>query len=442
MKHANIRNNTGCSENGILLSRRSLLGISAGLFSSAFLPSFASADINNDARLLIVVLRGGMDGINTLIPSFDPHYESARRQIAIESGEALTLTDGFNLHPSMRNLHTFFSDGQVAFVPAAGLAMQNRSHFECQENLENGLSGNPSNSTGWVNRLMGMLPSGDPIRTGRAIAVGGSPLIVRGREPILNWSSTWFNRADESLVSSLEGIYQQTDPQLAESFALGLEADRLAGGVAAADNHDTAPLLVGFQGAARMLGANYGPRVAVLSIDGWDTHLNQGGVNGVFADRLDILDQAIGVFKHNVGNQAWDNTVVICVTEFGRTAQVNGTRGTDHGVGMPVIMVGGALRGGIYSDWPGLAENQLLNGVDLRPTIDVRSIFKGVLSEHLGVARDILDNEVFPDSARERPLEGLIRRPARTLERGGAPERSLVEMARDPIARYRRENGV
>lgn len=440
MKNLNEKDRSGCSENRLLLSRRSMLGISAGLFTSAFLPRIAYANTNSDARLLVVILRGGLDGINMLIPSFDPHYEAARQGLAIEAGDALPLSDGFRLHPAMPFLHQLYAQGEAAFVPAAGLAVQNKSHFECQENLENGLPGNSATATGWVNRLMNALPNGDPIRAGKAIGVSETPRILRGPEPVLSWSSTWFNRASGALVASLDDLYRRYDTELEQALSLGLEADRLAGGQGAEEDPNITPLLLGFRGAARLLSMEIGPRVAVLSVDGWDTHLNQGGLNGIFANRLDLLDEGIATYRQVMG-QKWRDTVVCCITEFGRTVQMNGTRGTDHGIAMPVVLAGGAIRSGFYSDWPGLSTAQLYEGVDLRPTIDVRSVFKGILRDHIGVPLDLLDGTVFPESNHERALESLIASPVRTANIGPDGGTSASAIRQSPIARYRLQNG-
>ncbi len=196
----------------------------------------------------------------------------------------------------------------------------------------------------------------------------------------------------------------------------------------------------GFIGAARLMRAETGPRIAVLSVGGWDTHADQGTLTGQFNNRLLELDQALGDFKTEIG-AAWSKTVAICVTEFGRTVRVNGDRGTDHGQATVSLLVGGALKAGIFGDWPGLADNQLSDG-DLRPTVDLRAVFKGLLRDHLGVPQDTLENVVFPESAGFAPVSGLIATPqpqsfsvARLMG-----QKPLVETS--PIARYRRKYGT
>jgi uncharacterized protein (DUF1501 family) len=161
--------------------------------------------------------------------------------------------------------------------------------------------------------------------------------------------------------------------------------------------------------AAALMRSEGGPEVAVVEASGWDTHANQGGAKGTLAQRLAGLDKALRTLSDELGS-LWPQTAVLIVTEFGRTAAMNGTRGTDHGTGGCAFLVGGAVRGGrVLADWPGLARTDLLDNRDLRPTLDLRSVFKGVLDEHLHVNAPTLTTRIFPDSSGARPLKGLIR---------------------------------
>jgi uncharacterized protein (DUF1501 family) len=161
--------------------------------------------------------------------------------------------------------------------------------------------------------------------------------------------------------------------------------------------------------AATLMRSEGGPDVAVIEAGGWDTHANQGGAKGALAQRLAGLDQALRGLADELG-PLWPQTAVLVVTEFGRTAAMNGTRGTDHGTGGCAFLAGGAVRGGrVMADWPGLARAALLDARDLRPTLDLRSIFKGVLDEHMHVGAKTLATRIFPDSSGARPLQGLMR---------------------------------
>ena len=431
----------GCRESRLLLSRRSMLGVTAALFSTAFLPDFSLAATNSKARVLVVILRGGMDGIGMVIPKLDPNYVTMRKQLALPFSATLSLGSDFALHPSLPNVHAMFLGGDATIAPAAGIPLRSRSHFECQDNLENGLPVNTANATGWLNRLFGALPAGDPVRVRHGLEIGEAPLILRGPEPVLGWSPTWFDKSDPATVSRLETVYTTLDPPLWSSLKRGLDTDALALASGAGSSGNISTLRKGFIGAARLMRAATGPRISVLSVEGWDTHSQQGALTGAFSDRLRDLDEALGDFKTELGG-AWANTVAICVTEFGRTVRTNGDGGTDHGVGTVALMAGGALNGGIVGDWPGIAANQLYEGSDLRPTVDLRSLFKGVLRDHVGVPQSVLDTTVFPGSVAAPPTAGLITVPVvapLSAARYPVPP-TLQDVA--PIALYRQQYGT
>ena len=434
--------NEGCAESRLLMSRRAMLGVSAALFSSAFLPNFASGATNPDARFLVVVLRGGMDGIGMVVPTTDPDYVAARQELAIAPELTLTLNTDFGLHPALAGVHSMYQAGDAAFVPAVGLPLRNRSHFECQDNLENGLPGNTVNQTGWLNRLLGSLPAGDPIRMARGLEIGEAPLILSGPEPVLGWSPTWFNKGTPENIARLEAVYTQMDSQLWNSLSNGLAADALA--LAEGAGQDNVSVLrKGFIGAARLLRAATGPRIAVLSVGGWDTHSDQADSDplvGQMADRMTDLDQAIGDLKTELG-AAWENTVAICVTEFGRTVETNGSRGTDHGIATASILVGGAVQPGQIGDWPTLAPAALLEDA-LYPATDFRAVFKSILNQHMGVPSDVLESIVFPGSAGIVLPAKLISGPKRAERLVSSFKRPLTPQEVAPIARYRKQYGI
>ncbi len=431
----------GCAESRLLMSRRSMLGVTAALFSSAFLPDFAHAATNADARLLVVVLRGGMDGMGLMIPKLDPLYATKRKQLALPFASTLSLGADFGLHPALARVHAMYNAGDAAFAPAAGIALRNRSHFECQDNLENGLQVNTPDATGWINRFLGSLPSGDPIRIKRGLEIGEAPLILRGPEPVLGWSPTWFEKSNPATVARLRSVYTAIDPSLWNSLENGLAADELALASGASGNQDLSVLRKGFIGAARLMRAATGPRVSVLSVGGWDTHSEQGGLTGQFNDRLAELDQGLGDFKTEIG-AAWANSIVICVTEFGRTVETNGSTGTDHGIGTTAFMVGGAVKRGFIGDWPGLAPTQLLEN-DLRPTVDLRSIFKGILRDHMGVPSASLDSVIFPVSTTAPTYSGLVKLPAAASAKVASAQMQRLPTPQElsPIAQYRQQFG-
>jgi uncharacterized protein (DUF1501 family) len=246
------------------------------------------------------------------------------------------------------------------------------------------------------------------------------PLIMRGPAPVLSWSPQTSNRPlRESTIARLADLYTHTDPALAQALAEGQDIDRLmvqnaaemATGSPQAPQRGGGPLrefVVTAETAARFLAADDGPRIGALSYNGWDTHANEGALNGQLATRLAGLDMALKTFVQGMGS-AWKETVVIVVTEFGRTARINGTEGTDHGTGTVALALGGRINGGrVLADWPGLSEASLYEGRDLKPTLDLRALLKGVLRDHLGVADRALAGVVFPDSASIRAQDGII----------------------------------
>jgi uncharacterized protein (DUF1501 family) len=428
----------GCEESRLLMSRRAMLGVTAGLFSWAYMPRFAEA-AGEDPRLLIVVLRGGMDGINTVVPFGDRHYVSMRGGIAIPAASTIQLDSFFGLHPALRNFGRMYRQREAAVVHATCVPLHNRSHFDAQDNLENGLPGTlAANPTGWLNRLLSALPPGAPIKSHGAIQIGDAPLILRGPAPVLGWSPTWFTPVRDPTLYLVRTLYRSRDREMYDMLQRGLEADRLADRVDE-DDGEISELRKGFRGAGRLIAAADGPRIAVLSVGGWDTHANQGGASGTHANVLAELDRAIDDFKSSVGS-AWGQTVMVLATEFGRTVRVNGDSGTDHGVGTVALLAGGAVNGGnVFGDWPGLAPRNLYEDSDLKPTTDLRAVFKGVLRDHIGVADSLLSTSIFPDSAAIAPFANLIKSSVPASAGATASSRAPLR-AESPIARYRRRH--
>ncbi len=426
----------GCEESRALLSRRGLLGISAGLFTWGAMPRWASA-ASGDPRLLVVVLRGGMDGLSVVVPHGDKHYAGARGSLAIPRSELLDVDGFFGLHPALKTLSAGFAAKEATAVHAVCTPLRNRSHFDCQDNLENGMPGvATATATGWLNRLLSTLPAGDPIRMKGALEIGDSPLILRGPAPVLGWSPTWFWPAETATVDAVLANYRRVDPEMAAVFAAGIRTDRLAR-KAGGDYDNLSELRQGFIGAGRLMRAAAGPRISVLSINDWDTHADEGGATGGLADRLADLDRGLADFKSTIGAAAWAQTVVLFVTEFGRTVAVNGTAGSDHGVATAALLAGGAVAGGrVRGAWPGLAKTDLFEDGNLAPTTDLRAVFKGVLQDHLGVPRSLLDTKIFPASAKVRPMAGLVKAPAAPKSADASADAVPVSLT-SPIGRWR-----
>ena len=286
---------------------------------------------------MIVVLRGGLDGINTVVPFGDSHYVSMRGSIAIPTASTIRLNSFFGLHPALKNFANLYKNGQAAVVNATCVPLRNRSHFDAQDNLETGLPGKAGvKQTGWLNRLLSALPSGAPVKAAGAIQIGEAPVILRGPAPVLGWSPAWFWRVSNPTLDMVQSLYRERDPQMYRMLKRGLTANRIANSVDE-DNSGISSLRKGFRGPGRLLAAADGPRIAVLCIDGWDTHIAQGGTQGQHASLLAELDAAILDFRECAGT-AWQNTLMLCATEFGRTIRINGGNGTDHGVGTATLL--------------------------------------------------------------------------------------------------------
>ncbi|MET0313044.1 MAG: DUF1501 domain-containing protein [Hansschlegelia sp.] len=437
----------GCMESRMLLSRRAMMGISVGLFSSAFLPNIASA-ASSDPRLLLVILRGGMDGVNVVVPHGDPAYAAMRGSIAIDRSATMALDGFFGLNPAMPAFGAMYRAGQALAVHAACVPLQTRSHFDCQDNLENGLPGLAPNATGWLNRLLTVMPKGSAVRSHGALQVGEAPLVLRGPAPVLGWSPTWFSEPPEDITGAVTTMLKMTDGTLYDTLKAGMKANALAEKTSSSDDGDVSEFRRAFRGAARLLTAANGPRIAVMSVANFDTHQNQGTTDGFLWGSLNELDTGLAEFR-DYAAKIWPNTVVVMATEFGRTVHVNGDNGTDHGVGTVALLAGGAVAGGkVRGDWPGISQKNLLDASDLRPTTDLRAIFKGVLQDHVGVPKKVLDETVFPGSKAVKPMGGLVRAApaARAPEADAAAAAAYAPAVElrptSAIARYRAANGV
>ena len=407
------------------MKRREFLALSALSAGGAFLTQgLALAGVSErKPRFVLVILRGALDGLAAVPPYADPDYAGLRREVALkpagDAGGALPLNGFFGLHPALNFLQQSYAARELIVFHAVASPYRERSHFDGQDVLENGSLKAHALQSGWLNRALTQLPGRVPRESG--VALGQNvPLVMRGPAAVTSWSPTRMTALDEDTLARITDLYAQ-DPLLSVRLADATAADALVAGEegmqampvaatqAAAVQAANARYTQLVQAAAGFLRQEEGPRVAVFDTTGWDTHANEGGAEGQLAGRLGALDKGLASLRQQLG-PAWADTAVMLVTEFGRTAAVNGTRGTDHGTGAAAFLLGGAVAGGrVVADWPGLAARALYQGRDLAPTLDLRSVFKGVMSEHLGVSARTLEDSVFPDSAAARPLRGLLR---------------------------------
>ena len=407
------------------VQRREFLGLGALAAGGALLRArvaFALPDTGK-SRFVLVIMRGALDGLAAVPPLGDRDYPALRREFALrppgESGGALPLGGFFGLHPAFAFLQQCYAARELIVLHALASPYRERSHFDGQDVLENGSPRPHALQTGWLNRALGNAPR--PAAREAGVALGQSvPLVMRGPAAVTSWSRSKLTGLDDDTLARITDLYAG-DALLATRLADALAADAMAvdeGGEAAAMMGE-APASRPARGNARyaevvraaagFLRREDGPKVAVFDTSGWDTHANEGGAQGQLACRLGELDAGLAALHQELG-AAWQHTAVLLVTEFGRTAAINGTRGTDHGTATAAFLVGGAVAGGrVIADWPGLSSRALYQGRDLAPTLDLRSVLKGVLSEHLSIPARALEQDVFPDSAAARPLHGLVR---------------------------------
>jgi uncharacterized protein (DUF1501 family) len=398
--------------------RRFLMGAGA-LAASATIPNVLFAHTATTARLVVVILRGALDGLAAVPPHGDPDYARLHRELAIAppgaADGALALNGTFGLHPSLSYLHERFAAGELIVFNAVASPYRDRSHFDGQNVLENGLAKPIGSADGWLNRALAALPVGSGRPADRAVAISQNvPLILRGEAAVISKSPQITADVDEDLLARLADLYSKDDwfsARLSEATQTEKMVDDTGDAAAKQSARAGYPDRVAAVAhmAANLMRSDGGPQIAVIEAGGWDTHANQGGAKGILSARLGGLDRALKSLADELG-PLWPQTAVLVVTEFGRTAAVNGTRGTDHGTGGCAFLVGGAVRGGqVIADWPGLSRTALIDNRDLRPTLDLRSVFKTVLDEHMHVDANALAKRVFPDSSGARPLQGLIR---------------------------------
>jgi uncharacterized protein (DUF1501 family) len=390
------------------MDRRRFLTAGATLTLLGPLADRAFAAATDDARFVLVILRGGLDGMAAVPAYGESRYASLRGALALaapgRAGGVLKLDGLFGLHPALANLHRLYGQGELAVVHAVASPYRERSHFDGQKVLEAGGTTASTSAGGWLNRALGALAEESFGRD--AIALADSvPLVLRGPVNVSAWAPSRLPDADADTLARIRMLYEATEPDAAVRLSEALDARALAGAAGMDDmrggQQQLAPITTA---AARFLAAEDGPRIAVIDAGGWDTHANQGAANGTLATRLAQLDDGIERFRTELG-ASWTKTTVVVVTEFGRTVAVNGTRGTDHGTAAAAFVVGGAVAGGrVISDWPGIAAKDLYQERDLRPTLDLRAVFKGVLSEQYELSLEALDTLVFPDSSAVAPI--------------------------------------
>ncbi|MDP4593847.1 MAG: DUF1501 domain-containing protein [Beijerinckiaceae bacterium] len=368
----------------------------------------AFARTPGDNRLVFVILRGALDGLHALPPHADAAYRALRPQIALgkpgsENG-ALDLNGYFGLHPALAPLKGLFAASELLAIPAAATRYRQRSHFDAQNMLENG-SGKPFGARdGWLNRAIVGLNAGDR-RLG--LSLGPSlPLLMQGPAHVQTWAPSSLPKADGDFLHQLAQVYA-ADPLFASALAdaTGAMKPKLEDKMMRGRTPRNQQFSIAAKAAAQLLAREDGPRIAVMDMQGWDTHFAQERrLSALFKQ----LSEGIMDLKSGLG-ATWSKTAVIVVSEFGRTAAENGNRGTDHGTGGLALLAGGAVRGGrIGGHWPGLSEKALFEGRDVRPANDFEGIFKAAMIRHLGLREGFVEDTVFPGSRGAKMMEGVF----------------------------------
>jgi uncharacterized protein (DUF1501 family) len=376
------------------------------------------------SRLIVVLLRGAVDGLSVVIPYADEAYYRERQSIAIappgKPDGALALDGHFGLHPALASLLPLWSERRLAFVHAAGSPDSTRSHFDAQLYLENGTPGQGTTRDGWMNRLLLALPG--PRGATDAISIGSTvPRILAGRAPVatlpLGPNGAQPLPIDQPEIgNAFDRLYAGND-DLAKSYRQGRAARaQLIGALSKerriADNG--APPPTGFPGQAtrlaQLIRRHPTVRVAAIGLGGWDTHINQGNHNGQLADHLRPLGEGLAALARGSG-ESWRDTVVVVLSEFGRTFRENGNRGTDHGHGNVIWVLGDAVNGGrVYGDWPGLAPTQLYQRRDLGVTTDFRTVLATILERHMRLGDRELEAVLPGAPAASQDLAAIIPR--------------------------------
>lgn len=373
----------------MILSRRSVILSGITVAAAGALPGFAYAAAGTPKRLVFVIQRGAADGLATVAPTGDPAFAAVRRTIADESAGGAKLDAMFTLHPALAQTASLYTGKQAHFAHAVATAYRDRSHFDGQNMLEGGGSRPYGRDDGWVGRLLTLLPAAERDAIAIAPAV---PLALRGSVQVGTYAPSRLPQADADLIARLTAMYAD-DPLLHSLWDSAVKTQELASDIGGNNGRNGADL--GKLAASLMLPVD-GARVMMVETGGWDTH---SGQRGRLAAQLRGLDQLVGALQMGLG-PAWKDTLVIVATEFGRTVEVNGTGGTDHGTASTAMLLGGGLEAGgkVSADWPGLGASARYEGRDLKPTRSLESVIAGAVAHHYALDPKRVMSTLYPDA--------------------------------------------
>ena len=384
----------------LFVKRGGLALLSLG-FAPDFLANAAAAATRRRKVLVVVFQRGAVDGLSMVVPHGDGGYYAARPTIAVSQpgrpDGALDLDGHFGMHPRLAPLHALYTRGSLAVVHACGSPDPTRSHFDAQDYMETGTPGVKSTQDGWLNRVLARRHDAEHAGAMRAVALSAQlPRVLQGSSPALAMASlarmdvTGGARAGEAFeaqyAAAADQVLQRTGREAFDAVRTLRAVQARGPRQADAAAYPRSPFGDALRQVAQLVKADVGLEVAYAEIGGWDTHVNQGGADGQLASRLADVGRTLGAFVTDLGTQMQD-VVVVTMSEFGRTVAENGTRGTDHGHGNAMLVLGGPVRGGrVYGRWPGLEPGQRYDGRDLAITTDFRDVFSELITTHLGVA--------------------------------------------------------
>lgn len=382
------------------LNRRHFLTATA---AAGLLPGLSFAALPGEQRLVVLVLRGAMDGLSAVPPYFDRAYKSARGAVALGESDMLDLDGRFGLHKELTALHALYKQKQLAVVHAIATPYRERSHFDAQNLLEGGGLKAYEQKDGWLNRSIALL---SPRAKPWGLAVGATTqFVMSGSAPVTTYAPSALPDADTQFLALAQKIMAH-DAKLAGALGMGMEGADMAasagGDMVGGGRRQNSRALA--EVAGKMLRAADGPRLAVLDIGGWDTHVGQANR---LPQALRALNETVTALRTSM-NEVWGQTVVLAISEFGRTVAPNGSAGTDHGTAGAAFIMGGAVNGGrVLADWPGL--DRLYQNRDLAPTTDMRALLKAVLAQQWSLGTAELNGRIFPGSADIAPLRDIIR---------------------------------
>jgi uncharacterized protein (DUF1501 family) len=396
------------------ITRRIFLRSSAlAVVGTAAIPSFltraayGSLDAGtSNKRLVVIFQRGAADGLNIVVPHAEPNYYAMRPSINIPRNSVIDLDGFFGLHPALAPFQPLWNQRHLAIVHAAGSPDPSRSHFDAQDFMESGTPGVKATEDGWLNRCLHQLPAPADKSAFRAIAMGPSlPRILSGGERALAVNNVndfgvgghnggaSANTFEAMYAQSVDSVLHGTGQETFDAVKMLKSADPSKYKPAVGADYPKGRFGDGLRQLAQLIKANLGVQVAFADIGGWDHHVNEGNTTGQIANVLGEFSQSLAAFWTDLGDLTED-TVIVTMSEFGRTARENGNRGTDHGHANVMFVMGGLVKGGrVYGRWPGLDPSQLNDGRDLALTTDFRQVLGEAVYSHLG---NKSLNEVFP----------------------------------------------